>query len=100
MMIKRRWRSLIMFRTLHTERDSLIPELGVSVLGLPFRNTVPRSAPVKTLQTSMDIIEQHAAIKALLDLYESLVVKDAKDMDALVKEAEKMDQSIASTHRV
>ena len=58
------------------------------------------SGEVKTLQTSMDIIEQHAAIKALLDLYESLVVKDAKDMDALVKEAEKMDQSIASTHRV
>lgn len=52
------------------------------------------SSEVKTLKTSMEIIDQHKAIKELLDLYEALVIKDANDMDAYVTTANLMDKSI------
>ena len=56
------------------------------------------SDDVSTLKTSMSIISQHANIKALLDLYKSLVLRDAQDLDDLVKEAEEMDAAISSSH--
>lgn len=57
------------------------------------------SGDVKTLKTAVEIIDQHADIKALLELYKSLVLRDAKDMDAFVAEAEKMDAATAKAHK-
>ena len=56
------------------------------------------SGDVKTLKTSVEIIAQHASIKALLEEYKSLVLRDARDMDAFVKEAETMDDTISASH--
>ena len=56
------------------------------------------SAEVNTLKTAMAIIEQHASIKQLLELYEVLVLRDATDMDSFMDEAEEMDAAISSTH--
>lgn len=56
------------------------------------------SGEVNTLKTSMEIIAQHAQIKALLDLYKALVLRDAADMDAFVREANKMDEAISSSN--
>ncbi len=53
---------------------------------------------VKTLKTSMEIVSQHAAIKKLLDLYQALVLRDAKDLTEMVKEVSKMDEDIAASN--
>lgn len=53
---------------------------------------------VSTLKTSVSIISQHASIKSLLDLYKSLVLRDAQDLDDLVSEATEMDAAISSSH--
>lgn len=56
------------------------------------------SGDVKTLKTSVEIIAQHDSIRALLEAYKSLVLRDARDMDAFVKEAETMDDTISASH--
>lgn len=53
---------------------------------------------VSTLKTSVSIISQHASIKSLLDLYKSLVLRDAQDLDDLVDEANEMDAAISASH--
>lgn len=53
---------------------------------------------VSTLKTSVSIIAQHASIKSLLDLYKSLVLRDAQDLDNLVDEANEMDVTISASH--
>ncbi len=53
---------------------------------------------VSTLKTSVGIISQHARIKSLLELYKVLVLRDAKDLDDLVKEATEMDATISASH--
>ena len=53
---------------------------------------------VSTLKTSMSIISQHSRIKDLLDLYKALALRDAQDLDDLVREAEEMDAAISSSH--
>ena len=52
---------------------------------------------VSTLRTSVIIVSQHASIKILLDLYKSLVLRDAQDLDDLVDEANKMDAAISAS---
>ena len=56
------------------------------------------SENVSTLKTSVSIISQHASIKSLLDLYKSLVLRDAQDLDDLVDEANEMDAAISASH--
>lgn len=56
------------------------------------------SEGVSSLKTSASIIAQHKSIKTLLDLYKSLALRDAKDLDSLVAEVEKMDAAISSSH--
>lgn len=58
------------------------------------------SDDVSTLKTSVGIISQHASIKSLLDLYKSLVLRDAQDLDELVEEVSKMDASISSSYNI
>ncbi len=55
---------------------------------------------VSTLKTSVSIISQHASIKSLLDLYKSLVLRDAQDFDDLVDEANEMDATISASHNI
>lgn len=52
---------------------------------------------VSTLDTSMAIIQQHKDIKKLLDLYKSLLVRDANDLDAMIKEVDAMDATMSVT---
>lgn len=58
------------------------------------------SADVSTLKTSVGVIAQHAKIKSLLDLYKSLVLRDAQDLDDLVDEAKEMDATISASHNI
>ena len=53
---------------------------------------------VSTLKTSVSIISQHESIKSLLDLYKSLILRDAQDLDNLVNEAIEMDATISMSH--
>lgn len=53
---------------------------------------------VSTLKTSVSIISQHESIKSLLDLYKSLILRDAQDLDNLVNEAIEMDATISASH--
>ena len=53
---------------------------------------------VSTLKTSVSIISQHTNIKSLLELYKSLVLRDAQDLDDLVDEAMEMDATISASH--
>lgn len=53
---------------------------------------------VSTLKTSVSIISQHESIKSLLDLYKSLILRDAQDLDNLVNEAIEMDATISTSH--
>ena len=46
--------------------------------------TTISSDGVSTLKTSVSIISQHTSIKCLLDLYKSLILRDAQDLDNLV----------------
>ena len=54
---------------------------------------------VSTLKTSTSILAQHESIKSLLDLYKSLVLKDAQDLDDMVAEANEMDAKIAASNK-
>ena len=56
---------------------------------------VIKSNKVNTLKTSMEYISQHAEIKELLELYKSLLLKDAKDLDDMIAEVGEMDTHIA-----
>lgn len=56
---------------------------------------VIKSDKVNTLKTSMEYISQHAEIKELLELYKSLLLKDAKDLDDMIAEVGEMDTQIA-----
>lgn len=53
---------------------------------------------VSTLKTSVSIISQHESIKSLLDLYKSLILRDAQDLDNLVNEAIEMDATISTSY--
>ena len=50
-----------------------------------------------TLKTAVKFHNQNNNIKILLDLYKELVIKDAKDISDMVKEARKMDEILAGT---
>lgn len=60
--------------------------------------TTISSDGVSTLKTSVSIISQHASIKCLLDLYKSLLLRDAQDLDDLVNEANEMDAAISASN--
>lgn len=60
--------------------------------------TTISSDDVSSLKTSVSIISQHASIKCLLDLYKSLLLRDAQDLDDLVNEANEMDAAISASH--
>lgn len=60
--------------------------------------TTISSDNVSTLKTSVSIISQHASIKCLLDLYKSLILRDAQDLDNLVNKANEMDATISASH--
>ena len=57
------------------------------------------SDDVKTLATSLGVLEQHAEIKKLLDLYRLLLLRDALDLDQMVLEAKDMDATIAASQK-
>lgn len=52
---------------------------------------------VSSLKTAVRIINQHDKIKELLDLYKSLIMRDVKDLEDLIKEAEAMDESLSAS---
>lgn len=56
------------------------------------------SEEVNELDTAMKILEQHATIKLLMELYIQLIAGDVRDMNGFVTEAERMDQTISSSH--
>lgn len=57
------------------------------------------SDDVQSLKTSAGYITQHADIKKLLDAYKALVLRDANDLESLVKEANEMDAAISASNR-
>lgn len=52
---------------------------------------------VRTLQAARILIAQHECIKKLVDLYKSLVLKEAQDLYDMVEEAKMMDTKIAGS---
>lgn len=54
---------------------------------------------VDTLSAAKAFIEEQAQIKALLTLYASLLEKDAKDLNVMIKQVRAMDEQIAATHK-
>lgn len=54
---------------------------------------------IKTLKTSMEYIEQQKKIRRLLRLYAELVGKDAEDMNKMIRDVRRMDDSLASGNR-
>lgn len=53
---------------------------------------------VSTMKTANRMAAEHKAIMELMEMYKALVLKDAKDLDAFVAEAEKMDSSISTSN--
>ena len=54
---------------------------------------------IDSLKTAKQIAQQHNAIKQLLEAYKALVLKDAKDLDAFVAEAKKMDSAVSISNQ-
>lgn len=58
------------------------------------------SGGASTLKTSMEIIDQHDSLKSLLEWYKLLLLRDAQDLDDMVDEARRMDETISAAHKV
>lgn len=56
------------------------------------------SAGVSTLSTAMACIAEQQQIKNLIELYMSLVAKDARDLNDMAATARAMDSAVAGSH--
>lgn len=56
------------------------------------------SADVKSLDAAMAFIKEQTQIKNMLELYAKLLVKDASDLEEMVKTAEAADQAASKTY--
>lgn len=56
------------------------------------------SAGVSSLSTAVACIAEQKQIKALMELYMSLVAKDAKDLNDMAATARALDSAVAGSH--
>lgn len=60
-------------------------------------NTSPKYVPeITKMKTAAEYHRQHEAIKALLELYAKLIVKDANDLQKMVEETRRLDEALCS----
>lgn len=50
---------------------------------------------VSSLKTSVKFVEEHKSIKQLLNLYQKLITNEVKDLNAMMKSAQDLDEDIA-----
>lgn len=56
------------------------------------------SDDMNSLKTAVCYISQQDKIKALLELYKDLILRDVKDLEDLVKEVKEMDKTISASN--
>ncbi len=57
------------------------------------------AADVKSLSAAAEFIKEQTRIKNLIDLYASLLAKDAADLNAMVATVDAADQSASTTYK-
>ncbi len=56
------------------------------------------AAEIKNMSAAYEFVKEQTRIKNLLDLYASLLAKDAQDLNAMVNMVEAADSSAASSY--